>query len=717
MKRSLWLISTFAALSAQAQISSPFPGVTLVEHPEAVLAIVDLCASGVSVRSTVYSERKATPGQWAQNVDAEVAINADFFDFPGWTWVVGRARGGGQDWPADKQQREPWAYWQFGPGFAEYEPNPAAAPIAGATEIIGINNTIISNGAVITNWPNDDFYLGPHKRTAVGLSKDRRTLYLIATRASVGFVPTAQWMVQYAAEAGAPPIDVASNQDGGGSSQMYVKGRGQIVDSGRQVNNHLGIYAKGSGTPAHCPSRSRNSSGGLASWGHDRLDYFFQRQDDGFAHKGWGAAWGPMDSLGPSTTVAPVVASWEPNRLDAFSVGADSSLQHLYWAGAGFSPAESLGGKLTSAPAVTSWGPNRLDIFALGLGHDLFHKAWNGLAWSGWEPHGGDFLYDPAVTAWSGNRLDVFVVNADHTLAHKWWDGAAWSGFEQQGGELYSSPTVVSWGPNRLDVFARGPGGALMHKAFFGFGWTGWENLGGAIVGRPSVTAWGVDRLDIMALGVDGAVWHKWWGGNGFSAWESLGGALAEPPDSINWGPNRIDIFGVGVDQTVQHKAWTGLAWTGWESLGGQAKKRSYELANVPLTELPSAPWKPDAPKNPVIGSLPPPAAGSASDEPLPPVNGGCSTTGGGIALLALCMLIPKGLRSSRAESREPCVARPAAPPSGGLSLDSARDERGRWPVVELISGEDDGHVRPRPGGLELDAVRGLLRRAATAID
>ncbi len=37
---------------------------------------------------------------------------------------------------------------------------------------------------------------------------------------------------------------------------MYVKGRGQIIDSGRQVNDHFGILATGSGDSPMCAPRA-----------------------------------------------------------------------------------------------------------------------------------------------------------------------------------------------------------------------------------------------------------------------------------------------------------------------------------------------------------------------------------------------------------------------------------------------------------------------------
>src|SRR5262245_13297890 len=82
--------------TARADVAWVHPGVTLVTSGGAAMTITDLCAPGVGVRATRFAERNATPGQWAQAVGAQVAINADFFDFPGWSWVLVRARGDGE---------------------------------------------------------------------------------------------------------------------------------------------------------------------------------------------------------------------------------------------------------------------------------------------------------------------------------------------------------------------------------------------------------------------------------------------------------------------------------------------------------------------------------------------------------------------------------------------------------------------------------------------
>lgn len=250
------------ATTATAQVTKPFPGVTLVRHGGRALAVGDLCAAGVSVRATKYDERKRTPESWAGVSGAAVAVNADFFDFPGATHVNGRARGGGQDWPADKQfveytgLGEVRSYWQFGPNATDLVSPSTTAPNAKATEIVGAHNVIIRGGkSLAPGFDGDGVILNAYRRTGIGVDATRAHVYLFASDDALNGASMAQTMIDYAKEAGAPPIDEASNEDGGGSSQMYVKGQGQIVTSGRLVANHLGIVANGTGPSPMCPNQ------------------------------------------------------------------------------------------------------------------------------------------------------------------------------------------------------------------------------------------------------------------------------------------------------------------------------------------------------------------------------------------------------------------------------------------------------------------------------
>jgi exopolysaccharide biosynthesis protein len=244
---------------ARADVTTPFSGVTLVDHGDRALAIANLCSAGVSIRVTKYAERQATPEAWATRADvnAVIATNGDFFDFPGWTYVVGRAMGAGEEWPAADQNRENRTYWQFGPKMADLISPASTAPTAGATNMIGGHNTIIRDGeSLAPNFDGDSVILGTFRRTGIGLNASRTKVFSFASNTALNGADMAASMLAMAAEGGAPDLDLATNEDGGGSSQMYVKGRGQIIDSGRQVNDHFGIIATGSGASPMCAPRA-----------------------------------------------------------------------------------------------------------------------------------------------------------------------------------------------------------------------------------------------------------------------------------------------------------------------------------------------------------------------------------------------------------------------------------------------------------------------------
>lgn len=252
--------AVLAPAVAEAQATKPHPGMTVVEHGgQGAMVVLDLCAPGASIVTTRYADRKATPQEWAAPKGIEAATNADFFDNPGWTLVVGRARAQGEDWPANAQWKEKdRPYWQFGSGIVDGIANGLTTPKPGASEIIGGHNVIIAGGKTTGPWAlaNDGALLNnAYTRTAFGASADRRTVYAIATRDRLSAQALVGRMQAWAAEAGAPPIDFATNMDGGGSSQLYVKGRGQIVSTGRQVNNHIGFVAKGTGPSPMCLAR------------------------------------------------------------------------------------------------------------------------------------------------------------------------------------------------------------------------------------------------------------------------------------------------------------------------------------------------------------------------------------------------------------------------------------------------------------------------------
>jgi hypothetical protein len=243
--------------SAQDTWTTPFPG---VRHLHRVLPdqdihamLVDLCADGVSVRATASGERGQRTSSFGASVGAQVAINGDYFDLNGTYRTDGYTAHDGQVWP-DTQDHGEVAQWVFGPEqvhpYAHWE---VTSPQYWWKEVISGHWTLLQDGAYHDNSGD----VGTHPRTALGLTKDRRTLILAvvdgraawAGRRGMSFPELTALMADLGAH-------WAVGLDGGGSSTMWMQGAGILNHpsdgSERTVANHLAIYATGQGAPAHC---------------------------------------------------------------------------------------------------------------------------------------------------------------------------------------------------------------------------------------------------------------------------------------------------------------------------------------------------------------------------------------------------------------------------------------------------------------------------------
>jgi len=324
--------------AALALVTAVHPGMTLVQDATSAMIVADLCAPGVSVRATRYNERQATPQQWGQSVGVQAAINADFFDFPGWSWVLVRARGAGEEWPAYAEMlAQPSSYWQFGDRVAGIQTNSLITPGADITDVVGAYDPIIGFGGAVDQAGNP-FMQEFHRRSAIGLSWDSATLYLYASNAAIDGWGMANEMMALAAEAGAPAIAFATNQDGGGSSQLYVDGMGQVIDSGRQVNDHLGIYASGSGPAPNCPNKAPKGyldgvkCDGFAGWAQDPdapsqsidVQFFYDGQGpiDVMANVTRSDLCGPLGSCDHAFTPLPPfgMLDGKPHAVNAYAI-------------------------------------------------------------------------------------------------------------------------------------------------------------------------------------------------------------------------------------------------------------------------------------------------------------------------------------------------------------------------------------------------------------
>ncbi len=136
---------------------------------------------------------------------------------------------------------------------------PGASTLGIYTAVSGFY-PVLSNGvnigaAASTSYP-DPFIHQPQPRTAFGLSRDRRYLYLtVIDGRQAGYsdgstdVETAMWMQSFGASD-------AVNMDGGGSSALYASDCGgapealshssYLIARGREryIGSHLGVYAK-----------------------------------------------------------------------------------------------------------------------------------------------------------------------------------------------------------------------------------------------------------------------------------------------------------------------------------------------------------------------------------------------------------------------------------------------------------------------------------------
>lgn len=246
-----------AAAHAADAWTDPFPGVRRLHRTTATqninVLVVDLCAPGVSVRTTATGERQRTVSAFATAVGAQAAVNGDFFSFSDYS-TNGPAMSGGAAWGGNDHTYV--APVQFGAGRVALPAHEGTSGVeAWAREVVSGHPSLVVDGARRDN-NGDGLCTARHPRTAVGFSADRRTLYLAVVdgRATARVGMTCDELVALFQELGARD---AVNLDGGGSSTMWLAGPGVVNvpsdGSQRVVANHLAIRASGSGPAAHCP--------------------------------------------------------------------------------------------------------------------------------------------------------------------------------------------------------------------------------------------------------------------------------------------------------------------------------------------------------------------------------------------------------------------------------------------------------------------------------
>lgn len=185
---------------------------------------VDLADPRVRLQTNSQETRGRAVDTQAKAHRAEVAINGDFFSFGSFA-PSGLAETKGQRWSGTSTGFEPSI--AFTGRHAELLDHGHHGEPGWADNVVSARPQMLKDGQVLTTPPG-----GMNERTArtgLGLSKSGRVLYLVAVEGRSGVKGlTATELGQLLKKLGA---DDGMAMDGGGSAQMYQRGRGLVKPS------------------------------------------------------------------------------------------------------------------------------------------------------------------------------------------------------------------------------------------------------------------------------------------------------------------------------------------------------------------------------------------------------------------------------------------------------------------------------------------------------
>jgi exopolysaccharide biosynthesis protein len=223
--------------------ASPFHGVRTRDFTFAGLNVhavaIDLADPRVRLQTNSEASRGQSVSSFAQGAKAEVAINGDFFSFGSFR-PSGLAMTDGKKWDGTSSGFE--GHLAFNGHHAELVMPNHKSP-EWATNAVSSRPTVLSNGKLVLSDPAKN---ERSARTGMGLSKSGRVAYLVAVEGKSGVSGlTATGLGKLLKSLGA---DDAQALDGGGSAQLYVKGRGMVQKStdpggARAVANVLMVQA------------------------------------------------------------------------------------------------------------------------------------------------------------------------------------------------------------------------------------------------------------------------------------------------------------------------------------------------------------------------------------------------------------------------------------------------------------------------------------------
>ena len=303
MLRLVYVFAVLLAFADPAQAlkvtlttnTKPYPGVNVrkgySDSPKRhfYVTFVSLCTDYVHVRATSTPKKRETCGAWGSAAGVQLAVNGDFFKYETPPKIYGDAVGKGVRWPFSLSGVDDTSGWYkqnygwiaLGDGWVDFThtehvkknaaqfeaagysvsggwaPTEVAPdPPPGTQALVSGFSELVIEGKVYTCpdpakskcFPDRGDMSEWHKRTAMGITKNRKTLIFVVTTSDTSGAELAQIMGELGAWE-------AFNLDGGGSSTLWLKSAGYLAPSGtkRAVANHWGVFAGAASGKAKAP--------------------------------------------------------------------------------------------------------------------------------------------------------------------------------------------------------------------------------------------------------------------------------------------------------------------------------------------------------------------------------------------------------------------------------------------------------------------------------
>jgi hypothetical protein len=252
--------TTDAIAATRTATTTPYPGVVHEEWSEGSIPArlhvvrVDLTSAEITVHATREEDRGRTVSAFAAGVGAQIAVNGDLFAPAGYV-PDGLAMGAGAAWSQTTDDAVS-ALFRFGKVAGRTDGLlvvPESVVALGdlpsfVNGVVGGRPMLVRAGLAVTSYDCADsgaIACVRAPRTAIGLSDDNRTLWLVVVdgwqQGSVGM--TAAELAAFMRDRG---VRDAIALDAGGASAMVIANEGGLVSSPsdgvqRPVANHLGI--------------------------------------------------------------------------------------------------------------------------------------------------------------------------------------------------------------------------------------------------------------------------------------------------------------------------------------------------------------------------------------------------------------------------------------------------------------------------------------------